>query len=94
MVQISRTNVFKTAVFLLSHLASSGSHEVLDNISALYLTVIPRTRVGYELLDSGRGAAIISSYPTNVSRIYQTPDFVYVEVLNVNQCNIATVYYY
>ena len=36
----------------------------------MYLTFIPRTCVGYELLDSGRGnteSAIISSYTTSVS---------------------------
>ena len=38
-----------------------------------YLTIIPRMRVGYELLDSGRGAkhraGYHSSYPTSVSGI-------------------------
>ena len=45
----------------------------IENVAARYLTIIPRTRIGYELLDNGRGAstesAIISSYPTSVSGI-------------------------
>ena len=36
-----------------------------------YLTIIPRARVGYEMIDSQRGAelAIIISYPTNANGI-------------------------
>ena len=61
--------------------------------------IIPRTRVGYELLDSGRGAEHRIGYNKLISNKrewnncfikYQTLDFVYVKV----RVNIATVYYY
>ena len=39
------------------------------------LIIIPQTRVGYELLDSGRESAIISSYPTSVGGIVFLLDF-------------------
>ena len=43
-----------------------------------YVTVIPRTHVGYELLNNGRGTDCIIKY--------QKLDFVYAEVFNVNPC--------
>ena len=39
---------------------------------SIYLTIIPRARVGYEMIDSQRlraELAIITSYPTSVSGI-------------------------
>ena len=59
------------------------------------MTIISRTRVGYEILDSGRGAEHCVGYHKLVSNKhewnncfikYKTLDFVYVEVLNVNPC--------
>ena len=63
-----------------------------------HLTVIPRTRVGYELLDSGRGAEHRVGYHKLLYNIsnkrawnncfikYQILNFIYVEIINVNPC--------
>ena len=42
-----------------------------DRQRGAFLTTIPRARVGYEMIDSQRGAelAIIISYPTSASGI-------------------------
>ena len=60
-----------------------------------YLIIIRQTRVGYELLDSGRGVEQRVGYHKLISNKrkwdncfikYQTLDVVYVEVLSVNPC--------
>ena len=45
---------------------------VMQRFRVVYLTIIPRARVGYEMVDSQRGAAelaITISYPTSASGI-------------------------
>ena len=59
-----------------------------------YLTIIPRTQVGYELSDSGRGAEHRVGYHKLISNKrewnnclikYQTLDFVYIGVLKTSR---------
>ena len=72
---------------------------LLHDLSIQYSTIIPRKRVGYELLDNGQGTenpGVISHYVTSVSwSKYQTSaDFSALRFQMSICVNIATVYYY